>query len=631
MDYDRQWDRQWDRYKEAARLIPLSPVPPHRKSRPSKAKGITYPSKRLHGDEIRLLVLQPAQLWKRIRCSLKTVRLNNAPDFEALSYCWGDSTRGKTVSLEGEARFDVTDNLWHALRRLRLRSECRVLWIDSLCINQADLEERGQQIQLMLDIYQSAKTVIVWFGEPPGMSLNYYYHSVRKPNRKIYQWTRYRSTERREPTFKFKDCRKALESIASDVRPQWWDRAWVVQETIASRSAVVYIGRYQILWEDFANEFVRNLRGAMFMQDSTVRYKRGALVFECDWRHFFNRIEAMCEVSAWDLNKKQSLLDLVKVTQNFSATKPVDKIYGLLGPLKPGTIEFIAPDYRKPCPRVFAEATYASIKEGTFDILFLVTFYHRFVSGLPTWAVDYTVGESELLPDAFSWRSANPEDVQQADESVTLSSDARKLSAHGRLLDVAKASREFDWGGELLNGAHCHDMLRMALEQVRGGSPMPKWSASNDSNPEGIERTKTSEVERMTLESDRLDISLLVAISIWEAVVQPAATKCFIDLWRLHEVLNKIWLYCFDASPHISVFVTMKGFIGFVPGILAAGDAVMLFRGSCLPIILRPVAECYKFCGFAYVHGAVTEHKSCPSILADWWQSDLEDREFIII
>jgi hypothetical protein len=59
----------------------------------------------------------------------------------------------------------VTENLHAVLLRLQDRSLKRILWIDATCINQENLEERGQQVQLMAKIYSKATRVLVWLGE----------------------------------------------------------------------------------------------------------------------------------------------------------------------------------------------------------------------------------------------------------------------------------------------------------------------------------------------------------------------------------------------------------------------------------------------------------------------------------
>jgi thiamine pyrophosphate-dependent acetolactate synthase large subunit-like protein len=41
----------------------------------------------------------------------------------------------------------------------------RILWVDAICINQHDNDEKGQQVQSMAKIYAKASRVIVWLGE----------------------------------------------------------------------------------------------------------------------------------------------------------------------------------------------------------------------------------------------------------------------------------------------------------------------------------------------------------------------------------------------------------------------------------------------------------------------------------
>lgn len=58
----------------------------------------------------------------------------------------------------------ITKNLEQALRHIRLPNHARRLWVDSICINQADLDERSLQVQRMRLIYKHAARVIVWLG-----------------------------------------------------------------------------------------------------------------------------------------------------------------------------------------------------------------------------------------------------------------------------------------------------------------------------------------------------------------------------------------------------------------------------------------------------------------------------------
>ncbi|KAF8859326.1 heterokaryon incompatibility, partial [Acephala macrosclerotiorum] len=84
--------------------------------------------------------------------------------YEALSYVWGESDPPCWILCNGQ-RKSVTPNLGAALRRLRYKEKWRLVWIDAICVNQEDLDERSQQVMLMRNIYSPARRVIVWLGE----------------------------------------------------------------------------------------------------------------------------------------------------------------------------------------------------------------------------------------------------------------------------------------------------------------------------------------------------------------------------------------------------------------------------------------------------------------------------------
>jgi Heterokaryon incompatibility protein (HET) len=84
--------------------------------------------------------------------------------YEALSYVWGNPDETVPI-LIGDHYFKVTKNLHAALLRLRNHSFERILWVDAICINQADDQEKALQVQNMGKIYDQASRVIIWFGE----------------------------------------------------------------------------------------------------------------------------------------------------------------------------------------------------------------------------------------------------------------------------------------------------------------------------------------------------------------------------------------------------------------------------------------------------------------------------------
>lgn len=70
------------------------------------------------------------------------VWFDETPEYEALSYVWGPTSPAERMVLDGK-EINITPNLASALRQLRWPSSKRLLWVDALCINQGDLEEKA--------------------------------------------------------------------------------------------------------------------------------------------------------------------------------------------------------------------------------------------------------------------------------------------------------------------------------------------------------------------------------------------------------------------------------------------------------------------------------------------------------
>jgi Heterokaryon incompatibility protein (HET) len=120
----------------------------------------------LTGD-IRLLVLDLSGELDEVRCTLTTQSLDEQPIYCALSYEWGDPEPLVAIMVNGSV-FYARHNLWLFLHRLKAagqhensRRSISQLWIDAICIDQADVVERNAQVQLMGRIYQEACGVIV--------------------------------------------------------------------------------------------------------------------------------------------------------------------------------------------------------------------------------------------------------------------------------------------------------------------------------------------------------------------------------------------------------------------------------------------------------------------------------------
>lgn len=91
-----------------------------------------------------------------IRLKFQIASLDEHPVFTAHSYCWGSQQDLIGIRLD-EQQFLVTRNLEVALRYWRSEHEDLMIWVDAICINQDDMEEKQNQIAMVGKIYASGK------------------------------------------------------------------------------------------------------------------------------------------------------------------------------------------------------------------------------------------------------------------------------------------------------------------------------------------------------------------------------------------------------------------------------------------------------------------------------------------
>jgi hypothetical protein len=116
---------------------------------------------------IRLLRLLPNAFNRDIECELLERPIAEARNrYIALSYTWGNVNATKQVLITcNGVRVPISENLYTILRRLRHPLRNANVWVDALCINQADTSERTHQVGLMGDIYRNSRETVIWLGE----------------------------------------------------------------------------------------------------------------------------------------------------------------------------------------------------------------------------------------------------------------------------------------------------------------------------------------------------------------------------------------------------------------------------------------------------------------------------------
>jgi hypothetical protein len=248
-------------------------------------------------NQIRLLGLKPLQYNRDenlpendIFCELRLADFSQEKNYIALSYAWHTRGKEETVCIEGR-KHTISANLRNALVRLRHQTKFKTLWVDQLCINQANDKEKNWQVQKMKHIYESAEQVVVWTGDASDDSdlvmstlgtlgtlalttsledllrdnscLATIGQQIAKTRRLDQPWAEQEILTRLEPAFE-KFCDR-----------HYWKRLWVIQEFAIPHKVLVVCGEQALEAPCFHNGWnvlnrIRNLPGPMQQQNDPL-------------------------------------------------------------------------------------------------------------------------------------------------------------------------------------------------------------------------------------------------------------------------------------------------------------------------------------------------------------------------
>ena len=340
-------------------------------------------------DPIRILEIQPGAPEDPVRCSFEEAYIRHReddlqvndrnplgedPQYEALSYCWGDTFDKTEIQVNG-CTVEVTRNLKDALQCLRRASGCRRLWVDALCINQSDDAEKSIQVARMFQVYEQAACVLVWLGPSSDnsdlalqtlrslgcvdgeMEVEDMYrrsHAVTK------LWIRPRDSSRlRNALTLSTEEKRAIENLFS--YRKWWTRRWVIQEIAYADRAFLVCGSLVLDWDVLSNIFRLNHSIAEAFAEAFAdwHWLRNAMILDQ------KRQEAQAPYLLYGMRRRGTTLrSLIWDFEKFECTEARDWIYCLLGlpSFPPGRI---TADYTKSCREVFIEAT--KIMISNFD------------------------------------------------------------------------------------------------------------------------------------------------------------------------------------------------------------------------------------------------------------------------
>jgi len=327
----------------------------------SSTRNDIYSKLETTSQDIRILeLLSAAGNNEPIRCNLEVVSLYDLPEFEALSYTWGepDDDPQFQIWLNG-ALVRIRQNLWYALQRLRFiirgpyTDRARRLWIDALCINQDDIEERNHQVAFMGHIYRHARVVLVWLGNEasnakwrgsPSNSLNL------DPIRPL---STFGEVSRRSDHIYVPFVATLLDSryqffwddVAYICTLPYWQRLWIVQEICLASEVQLLYGNETCSWDDFwsimASMDTTGHNAPQHPLTDKVNRVAHAIIHSSARRLALARGRTKSREASYDL------WTWVTLCTQSECQDPRDKIYGLLSLANDNHEDEIEVDYSK--------------------------------------------------------------------------------------------------------------------------------------------------------------------------------------------------------------------------------------------------------------------------------------------
>ncbi|GIK05563.1 hypothetical protein Aspvir_009676 [Aspergillus viridinutans] len=349
---------------------------------------------------IRLITLQASDDYNAlIKCTLFEVDRTSAPEYEALSYVWGAPGSTRNILLNGKM-IPIRENLEAALRELRRREDPRTLWIDGICIDQSNVEERTDQVKRMDTTYRNAAGVVVWIGRESNTSARLFDKSEltlknskqldsllrsehfldfpfqpedycplcdgvphKIPSQLVGTYLTESVADRytraaQDPTLIPQQWKNEhtedIEAFVTLLRRPWWRRVWVLQEAILAKKITLHCGPRSMDWPIFQGilyTLVRQGKRSRIHHTGGLTTEARRARAQAQLLFLANSTFAFFFLQSSLLATKQlrglSMADLLSLTSNFDATDPRDKVFALIGLLpenSPERVQF-KPDY----------------------------------------------------------------------------------------------------------------------------------------------------------------------------------------------------------------------------------------------------------------------------------------------
>lgn len=595
--------------------------------------------------KIRLVEIHPDTNGP-VECTLNDVFLDDPPDYQALSYTWNNEKPCEPIICSGQ-RLHITPNLHAALLQLRDSNTPRTVWVDAICINQANDAEKSAQVLLMPTIYRGAARVIVWLGKEGGES-----QVAMAFIRDIFER---KDTTRPAVTSKnilqdFKGRqKKAWKAVNNLLSRAWFRRVWVIQEAALPSSVSILCGSDELPWE------------AMF---SMLRHSYMTLAyqtFDVAGLLGWNAIAVIHTVQeALRESGGVPLLDILESSRGFLATDTKDKLYAVFSLCRtPERDELsITPDYRSTTLPATVFNSFAKkylqtsrSEHANIELLYYAAETDSVLKGeIPSWVPDWSVANhrppliDRLVNDypeyQASLSSIPTVKFQEAKNLLGLSGHIcdhisivgspmsrtmldspsfgtklgeRMRQQYATLVEWeevvnARSTKLYPTGETMSRAFHC---------TLLGG-----YLASKEGEDMG-----TAEVDYMAWSMRLARILHRLHLDTFPSAVTLA--KDFIQfmkpgIWGSTKSEEKYYTMVINMARAVAerkIFVSRDGYIGLVPAEARIGDAIALIKGSKLPFVLRRDGDTnmWRLVGCCYVHGMMHGQRFREPECEDIW------------
>lgn len=566
---------------------------------------------------IRLFVLQPGRVDDPLVGSMKAVPLSDlSTKYEAISYVWGTDVMDHLISVDGR-KLPITKNLDASLRQVRRPDQARALWADSICINQKDNEEKGYQVALMGQIYETSSCTMVCLGVGQRLAeaeharnvamlvnkVNEVYERVLNDPELSEAWNSFPQVE---PTDPLVTDIKWMTSWNAMILHPWYYRGWVVQEvTRAPRACVLWAG-VEIDWRHILRfNYWLNLRAQHVTTTLTTPKQISSIHLQLYASRNRNESRLFTSELMLDRLKEMTTIDILGRGRSLQVKEPKDRIYALMHLLTSGGTT-LQPDYAATTSHLDVYRDFAikyTEDKADLDLLNCVehnqnTFHQQ---NIPSWAPRWDVGgypEPMLNPMDRIITGDTPQDYP-AVKCVTITDGGSALRVRAVVFDTVKyASETIKW--QL--GSPTSEIVWQVVSL---------WA-----------QTRAQSREFPGPHRDRLSLAFLAALcqgshnGDWDKFKE--SMLAFAQLLQLENPDPDTFPTTDKKAERVSRFATRtsgnrrlillgRGYYGIAPDFTREGDMCVIIFGARRPFILRkvPVAGVeefhYKLIGAAYV------------------------------